>query len=319
MICAGIDLGGTGIKAALVDEQGKILRKKTFPTGAERHWKEIMKDMTGLIADLAQEEGIPVQEIKGVGVGVPGTVDPERGELIYACNLPQCRHMPLRDEMMKTLHLPLFLDNDANVAALGESVFGAGGGQTRCSVMITLGTGVGGGVIINGRIFAGAYHGGTELGHLVIRAGGEPCSCGRRGCWEAYSSATGLIRSARRAAEQTGDSRLWQLCGGDLSRLNGKMVGEAADAGDPAAVSVMEEYIQDLAIGLGNIYNIFQPEVLILGGGVSARGEKLLEPLRQLLQPEIYGGDMSKVDIRIAALGNDAGVIGAACLVMQEQ
>ncbi len=319
MICAGIDLGGTGIKAALVDERGRILRKKTIPTGARRHWKEIMRDMVELITDLVQAEGLQIQDIKGVGVGVPGTVNPERGELIYACNLPQCRNMPLREEMKNALHLPLFLDNDANVAALGESVFGAGGGQTRCSVMITLGTGVGGGVIINGRIFAGAYHGGTELGHLVIRAGGEPCGCGRRGCWETYSSATGLIRRARRAAEETPGSRLWQLCGGDLSRLDGKMVGDAADAGDPAAVSVMEEYVQDLAIGLGNIYNIFQPEVLILGGGVSARGEKLLEPLRQLLQPEIYGGDMSKVDIRIATLGNDAGVIGAACLVMQEQ
>lgn len=317
MVSVGIDLGGTGIKAALVDDQGRIIRKKTIPTGAERPWQPIMEDMTGLVSDLAKEEGLEARELTGVGIGVPGTVDPERGELIYACNLPGCRHMPLREEMKKALGLPLYLDNDANVAALGESLYGAGGGQTRCSVMITLGTGVGGGVIIDGRIFAGAYHGGTELGHLVMRAGGEPCSCGRRGCWEAYSSATALIRNARRAAEAAPDSLLWKLCGRDLQKLDGKMVGEAADAGDQAASLVMKEYIQDLAIGLGNIYNIFQPEVLILGGGVSARGEKLLRPLEKLLRPEIYGNDMSKVDIRIATLGNDAGVIGAAALAMQ--
>ena len=173
MVSVGIDLGGTGIKAALVDDQGRIIRKKTIPTGAERPWQPIMEDMTGLVSDLAKEEGLEARELAGVGIGVPGTVDPERGELIYACNLPGCRHMPLREEMKKALGLPLYLDNDANVAALGESLYGAGGGQTRCSVMITLGTGVGGGVIIDGRIFAGAYHGGTELGHLVMRAGGD--------------------------------------------------------------------------------------------------------------------------------------------------
>lgn len=317
MIYAGIDLGGTGIKAALVDQQGRILRKKTVPTGASRPWQEIAADMNALVKDLAEAEGIGLKEIAGVGLGVPGAVDLERGELIYAPNLPTCRHTPFRKSVEETLGIPLYLDNDANVAALGESMFGAGGGQTRCSVMITLGTGVGGGVIIDGRIFAGAYHGGTELGHLVIHEDGEPCGCGRKGCWEAYSSATGLIREGRKAAEKDPDSKLWELCGGDLERLDGKMIGDAVDLGDPAAERVMAEYLHHLAVGLGNIYNIFQPEVLILGGGVSGRGEKLLKPLYELLRPEIYGGDMSRVDIRIATLGNDAGVIGAACLVMQ--
>lgn len=317
MIYGGIDLGGTTIKAALVNERGEILRKAAAATGAERPWPQIMSDINRLVADLIRQEGVSRREIGGVGMGVPGTADPERGVLTYACNLPLCRNMPARRAMQEELGLKLYLDNDANVAALGESVFGAGNGQTRCSVLITLGTGVGGGVIINGSIFAGAYHGGAELGHQVIVEGGEPCSCGRKGCWEAYSSATGLIRSARKAAHDNRDSLLWKKCGGNLARLDGAMVGEAADENDPAACLVMEEYLKHLAIGLGNIYNIFQPEVLILGGGISGRGNKLIEPLRELLAPEIYGGDMEKVDIRTAVLGNDAGVIGAACLAMQ--
>ena len=317
MISVGIDLGGTTIKGALVNEQGKILRKDAVATGAQRPWQQIMADINRLTASLIRQEGISPAEVKGVGMGVPGTADPERGVLVYACNLPLCRNMPAREAMQSALGLPLYLDNDANVAALGESLFGAGGGRTRCSVLITLGTGVGGGVIINGKIFAGAYYGGAELGHQVIIENGEPCSCGRKGCWEAYSSATGLIRSARQAALENRKSILWENFGGDLDKLNGAMIGEAADEKDPSARLVMEEYLRHLAIGLGNIYNIFQPEILILGGGISGRGEKLLAPLRELLAPEIYGGDMTKVDIRSARLGNDAGVIGAACLAMQ--
>ena len=319
MIYAGVDIGGTGLKVGLVNEQGQILRKKTIPTGAERPADEIMADMNNLIKELAEEEGIQVSELGGVGVGIPGMVNPEKGELTYACNLPTFHNTPIGQAVKDALGLPMYLDNDANIAALGESMFGAGNGQTRCSVMITLGTGVGGGVIINGRIFAGAYHGGTELGHLVIVEDGEQCSCGRKGCWEAYSSVTGLIRDARRAAEADPKSMMWELCGNDLSQLNGKLISEAVDAGDEAASKVMDAYIRHLAIGLGNIYNVFQPEVLILGGGLSGRGDKLLKPLLELLQPEIYGKDMSKVDIRIATLGNDAGVIGAACLAMQGQ
>ena len=318
MIYAGIDLGGTGIKTALINEKGDILIKDTIPTRAERPGEEILADMAEMVRRLAQEAGIPLKDIAGIGMGFPGAVDPDNGTLIYAVNLPNCRNLAAGEYMMKTLGLPLYIDNDANVAALGEGLFGAGKGNTRCLVMITLGTGVGGGVVINGHIFAGAYHGGTELGHTVIVENGEPCSCGRRGCWEAYSSATGLIRAARREAQLTPDSLLWEMSGNDLSRIDGKMVGDAADRGDAAANKVMDEYLYHLAVGLGSMYNIFQPEILILGGGVSGRGDKLLNPLRELMVNEVYHNDVSKLDIRIATLGNDAGVIGAASLVMQE-
>ncbi|MBQ7065066.1 MAG: ROK family protein [Firmicutes bacterium] len=319
MYYAGIDLGGTGIKAALVTREGEILQKETVPTGADRHWTAIMADMVELIWTLAARQGIDISEIRGVGLGVPGSVDPEHGKLLYAANLPNCADMDARTFMQRELGLPLYIDNDANVAALGESLFGAGKGNDRCCVMITLGTGVGGGVIINGRIFAGAYYGGAELRHTVIVENGRPCNCGRRGCWETYSSATGLIRSAREAAAQDLDSLLWNVCDHDLSKLTARKVCEAVDEGDPTANRIMDEYLHHLAVGLGNIYNIFQPEILILGGGVSGRGEKLLVPLRGLIRSEIYGHDMSKVDIRIATRGNDAGVLGAAALVMQEE
>ncbi len=317
MIYAGIDLGGTGIKAALATEEGKILGKKQCPTGASREWPFIMQDMCTLIRDLAAEQGIALREIGGVGLGVPGLADPDTGELVYAPNLPGCRHMPAADYVSKELSLPLFIGNDANVAALGESLWGAGRGNLRCTVLITLGTGVGGGVIINGSIFSGAFHGGAELGHMVIHKDGELCGCGRRGCWEVYSSATGLIRSAKQAMQLTPESLLWKLCGGDAEKIDGRIIGQAADEGDEAALRVMDAYLDDLAIGLGNVYNIFQPEILIIGGGISGRGEKLAAPLRERMKKEIYGGDASKLDLRIAELGNDAGVLGACALAMQ--
>ncbi len=318
MIYVGIDIGGTGIKTALVNDKGEILVKDSFPTRAERPGEEILADMADMIRKLAEKAGVELKELAGIGMGFPGLVDPEKGELVYAVNLPTCRNLAAGEYMRKTLGLPLYVDNDANVAALGEGLFGAGQGNTRCLVMITLGTGIGGGVIINGHIFAGAFHGGTELGHTVIVENGEPCSCGRRGCWEAYSSATGLIRAARREAQLTPDSLLWEMSGHDLDNIDGKMVGDAADRDDPAACKVMDEYLRHLAVGLGNMYNIFQPEILILGGGVSGRGDKLLTPLRELMVGEVYNNDVSHLDIRIATLGNDAGVIGAASLVMAE-
>ncbi len=315
MINAGIDLGGTSIKGALVNEKGEILFSKAVPTGADRPKEEIVEDMGKLVLAMIREAGLEPEAVKSVGIGSPGTIDPENGRVIVAANFADFVDVPIRGILEAMLKKPVYVDNDANVAALGESRFGAGEGRSNC-VLITLGTGLGGGIIIDGRIFSGAFYGGAELGHQVIVVNGQPCTCGRRGCWEAYSSATALIRMGREAAKENPDSLLNRLTGGDLSKMDAKMVFDAADQEDGAAMEVKEVYIQYLAQGVANTINVFQPEVMIIGGGVSAQGEKLIAPLRRIVDQEVFGGPAQarKVLIRAAKLGNDAGVIGAALL-----
>ena len=313
MIYAGIDLGGTTIKGALVSEDGKILIQKAIPTGGERPHVEVVTDMANLILELMSTYGCDPEEVEAVGVGSPGSIDPVNGIVVEANNFADFRDVHVRDIMAAILDKPIYVDNDANVAALGESMFGAGEGQKNC-VLCTLGTGLGGGVVIDGKIFSGAYHGGTELGHTVIVADGEQCTCGRKGCWEAYSSATAIIREARKAAEADPESKINEVCGGDLSKLNAKMVFDAADMGDASAIRVKDDYIKYLGLGLTNMINIFQPEVMMIGGGVCAQGEKLLSPLRKILDREVFAGQFYKIKFRTATLGNDAGVIGAAML-----
>ena len=313
MIYAGIDLGGTSIKGALVTDKGEILRKKSIPAGAERSHREVVTDMANLILDLMTEEGLTPEEVASVGVGSPGAIDPEKGEVIFAANFADFRNVPMRSIMEEILEMPVYVDNDANVAALGECMFGAGEGCRNC-VALTLGTGLGGGVIIDGKIFSGAFYGGAELGHQVIVVDGEPCTCGRKGCWEAYSSATALIRMGKEAALAHPDSQLGSLAGEGLAEMEAKTVFDAAQAGDEVAQGVIDVYIKYLAAGIVNTINVFQPEVLIVGGGVSAQGEKLMEPLREKVQQEVFGGQADKTQLRAATLGNDAGVIGAAML-----
>ena len=310
MIYAGIDLGGTTIKGALVSTEGQIIRTKSIPTGGERPHREVVLDMARLIADLAAEEGVALSEIARVGIGSPGTIDPENGVIVYANNFADFRNVPMRDIMHEILpaDMPIDMENDANVAALGECLFGAGKGS-RNVVMITIGTGLGGGVVIGGKIFSGAFFGGGELGHTVIVADGKPCSCGRKGCWEAYSSATGMVRIAREAVVRHPESVLAEKFG----TMNALDIRLAERAGDPAAVEALEEYSHFLGIGLVNVLNVFQPEYLIIGGGPSADGDLLLDPLMPDIMKYVYGGKL-RTKIAIAELGNRAGVIGAAFL-----
>ena len=310
MVYAGIDLGGTTIKAALVSEDGRILRKRSIPTGAERPHREIVLDMARLVVSLAEEEGIGLHEIGRVGIGSPGSVDVENAVLVRAYNFADFDHVPMREIMHEVLpeDIPVYLDNDANVAALGESLFGAGRGSGNV-VMITIGTGLGGGIIINGRIFSGFHIGGGEMGHHVIVADGVPCTCGRRGCWEAYSSATGMIRMAHEACRRHPESVLCER-GEELNALD---ISLAQLAGDEAACETMREYVHYMGIGLTNMLNIFQPEYLIIGGGPSADGDRLLLPLIEEIKKGIFGGTLM-TKVVIAELGNNAGMIGAAFL-----
>lgn len=309
----GIDLGGTNIAAAIVDEKGNILRKGSVPTMRERDYTAIVKDMALLAIQLINEHGLTTSDIHSVGIGSPGTPDTEKGLIVYANNL-RFKNAPIREEFVKYLNLPVYIENDANAAAYGEFVAGVGDKYTDF-VAVTLGTGVGSGVIVNNKIITGSYHGGAELGHMVIQIGGSTCSCGRKGCWEEYSSATAMIREAKKAAIAHPESMLNELVGGDIEKMNAKVAFDAAQAGDEIAKELVNWYIDYLAIGLVNVINIFQPQAIALGGGVSAQRDNLIIPLKEKMIHEIYGGaEALQTEILVCELGNDAGIIGAGML-----
>lgn len=308
----GIDLGGTNIAAGLVDDSCRIKLKKSIPTGAEREPEAVIRDIAMLALGIIKEAGIKKEDIKAVGIGTPGSVDDARGMVIYANNLG-FRNTPMAAILKKYYDVPVYLGNDADCAALGEAYAGA---SKNCehSVMITLGTGVGGGIIINKKPYSGFNHAGGELGHMVIEYNGRLCTCGRRGCWEAYSSATGLIAMTAEAMQKYPDSILWTMHDDKVENISGKSAFIAARKGDAAGVEVVETYTRYLACGLTNIINIFQPEVLSIGGGVSHEGPYLLDPVIKIIEEERYSKDMEQTRVVLAELGNDAGIIGAAML-----
>lgn len=308
----GIDLGGTNIAAGLVSEDGKIIAKKSVKTGSDRPFKDIIKDMAGCVLSVIEENGVTLDEIISVGIGTPGSVDSENGVLIYANNFSEKENIKMREMLQSYIDKPVYMTNDANAAALGEVVAGAAKGYNN-AIVITLGTGVGGGVIINGKLYEGQYSAGAELGHIMLMHGGEPCSCGRHGCWEAYASATALIRQTKRAMKENPDSYMNKIA--SLDKVSGRTAFTAAKEGDEAGKKVVEKYIEYIGEGLVDIINIFRPEILIIGGGICNEGEYLLRPLREFLRKYSYGGDLHpEQKLATAALGNDAGIIGAAFL-----
>lgn len=307
----GVDLGGTSVKLGLVDGQCRIVARSAFPTGAGRPWQQVAQQMADQCRLLLQQAEGPCH---GVGVGCPGAVDPAAGRVAYAPNLGW-EGVPLASFLGGQLQLPVQLENDANCAALAEARAGAARGFSS-AVMLTLGTGVGGGVIVDGAILSAGLPGAAELGHTLLVAGGELCGCGRRGCFEAYCSATALIRQACRAARQAPDSLLWALCGGDLSRMDGQIPFLAADRGDGAACRVVEEYLRLLGEGIVNLVNIFRPQVVVLGGGIAGQGERLTAPLSRFVAQHSFAARHLPAPLVVPALlGNDAGVVGAACLL----
>ena len=307
----GIDLGGTNIAAAAVDGEGRILgrgRRSTPRTGPE----DVADAMAEAVREAAGQAGAVVEEAAGIGLGAPGTVDPERGHILFWANL-EFHNVPIADMLARRLGRAVDLENDANAAALGEYAAGAGKGS-RSMVAITLGTGVGGGAVLNGKLYTGFNYAGLEVGHMVLEHGGRPCTCGRRGCFEAYCSATALIKRTREAMEADRSSRLWQLAG-TPGGVNGRTPFDAAALGDAAAGRVVDEYVDYLGCGVASLVNIFQPEVLCIGGGPSAQGETLMAPVRYILNREDYArNQLRRTRLVRAALGNDAGIIGAALL-----
>ncbi len=321
MYYIGVDLGGTNIAIGIVDESFKIISKRSTPTCPNRDGELIIKDMALLAEKLLKEASIPLSEVAYVGIAAPGSVDPEKGTIEYANNLP-FSHFPIVKYFQKYLPIPkVFVENDANAAALGEALAGVAKGANT-SVMITLGTGVGGGIIIDGKVHSGFNHAAGELGHTVIHFNGRPCSCGRKGCWEAYSSATALSALTKEKVMECKEKGISSLLVDEFDRT-GKVTARTAFAamkqGDEEAKKVVDFYIAHLACGISNMINVFQPEVLSIGGGVCNEKDYLLQPLLKIIHDEqlVQESDMH-TEIKIAALGNDAGIIGAACLGMQK-
>ena len=314
MYYIGVDLGGTNVAIGIMDENYQLVRKGSTPTPANDP-EGIVQAMADLCSKLVKEAGISFDDVAYAGIASPGIVDRKAGEVVYANNI-NFKHFPLSKLLMDKIPLKaVYLENDANAAALGEAKAGAARG-TKNSVMITLGTGVGGGIIIDGKVYMGSNCAAGELGHIVIEKNGYPCTCGRKGCWEAYSSATGLIRMTKEKLAACPDSKMHERVQKD-GKVSGRTAFDMSREGDKAAQEVVDTYISYLACGIGNLINIFQPEILVIGGGISGEKENLLAPLRPLMLTESYGGGVVKAtELKIAELGNDAGIIGAACLGM---
>ena len=308
----GIDLGGTFIKGGIVDDLGNVIYQDKVPTESEFGAERVATNIANLAKSLMERVGLTADDMEGIGMGVPGMIDSKAGNVIYSNNL-KWQDFRIGETVEKLTGLRVKIANDANVAALGEVKFGAAKGYNDV-IMLTLGTGVGGGIVAEGKLIEGNKSAGAELGHAVIVYNGEQCTCGRKGCLEAYASATALIRDTKRAMTEHKDSKMWEI--GDIDNVTGKTAFDYKES-DPYAKAVVDGYIEKLACGIINFANIFRPEVVLLGGGVCAQGDNLVKPLQAILDKEIFAGDLGpQVKILIAELGNSAGLLGAAALLM---
>ena len=308
----GIDLGGTNIKVGVVSAQGRILAECSTKTMPERPYQELVKDMSLCISHILQQTELTVDDIVSVGIGIPGVADQHTGSVIFCTNLGW-RDVPLREELQKYIPKPVYIDNDATVAGYAESISGVSRGCS-CSVFLTLGTGLGAGIIINGRPWSGAHGVGSEIGHMTMVVDGVPCTCGNDGCVERYCSATAIIRMAKQACLGYPDCDMMQRVKGDMNRINAKTVIDSAKAGDPVAMRVFDRYCKYLAIAINNITAFLDPEMIVLGGGVSTAGDFLLNNVRNQLPRYLMYKTLPSPELCLAQLGNEAGIIGAALL-----
>lgn len=305
----GIDLGGMSIKAGLVDENLKIIYKETVPTNVEEGADRIINDMIALIRSVMEKN--PECIVDGIGIGVPGYVDKE--QMVRNCNNIPLDNVDLRGKLSEEFGVLVSVDNDANVAALGEVLAGAAK-QYQDAVMITIGTGVGCGIVLNNQVYRGCNGAAGEIGHKVIVADGIPCNCGRRGCYEKYASATALIEATKEAMQEHPESIMWKICDGSLDNANGKTAFDAWREKDSVGTMVLDRFISYLCVGIIDVVNLLQPDAIIIGGGISKEGDTLLSMIEPQLQKERYSKEGIQTEILIAKLGNDAGIIGASQL-----
>ena len=310
----GIDLGGTNIVAGVVDSNYKIISKAFCKTAIPRPEEEICRDMSNLCFNALKKANLSIDDIEFIGIGAPGSVNRDTGTVEFSSNL-YFHNWNIVEMMSKLTGKPIEVENDANAAAFGEYKAGAAKGYNSAIVM-TLGTGIGSGIITDGKIYTGSNFNGAEIGHMVIVHDGLECACGRHGCFERYASASGLINLTKEAlANSSNDSLMWKSIDGDLKKVSGLTSFEAMKRGDKLAKYVIDKYISYLACGVTNVINIFQPDIICIGGGVSKQGDFLLTPLKKIVERERYSKHAKKqTKICTASLGNDAGIIGAAIL-----
>ncbi len=307
----GVDLGGMTIKAGVVDTAGNIMYKESCDTGAERENSEILKSMAELILSVIKNANLTLEDIDSVGVGSPGTVDVEKGIVLSAYNLG-FENVEIKKTIEEYTKLPVFVENDANCASIAEYYAGNGKGY-KSVFLVTIGTGVGGGLAKDGKCDSGAFFSGGEFGHMVIRTGGNPCTCGRLGCFESHCSATALIKELKIRGKENRDSILVRLVDGDVDKLDPKVLFEALEKGCELSKEIFAEYCEYFSDALANFINIFEPEIILIGGGISKQGENLLRDIREKTMKKTFNKN-SKVKIETAKFFNEAGIIGASFL-----
>lgn len=309
----GVDVGGMSIKVGAVKDNGEIIFKDSIVTDSSNvdlFLADIDKIVSKTVDSLKDK-----YEIKGIGFGIPGLVDNEEGTILKMANI-KGKELKLRDKLSH-LNLPIYLSNDANVATLAEQKFGSAKGYSDV-IMLTLGTGVGGGMIINNKLYEGYQGKGAELGHIMLILNGRSCGCGRKGCLETYASASGLLKSTKEYMEKYKDSLMWEYCDNDINKVNGLTSFECAKKGDKAANLLIDEYVMYLGEGMLDFCNIFRPQVIVIGGGISNQGDYLKDKLQNYLKEHNYGYEGApETKVMIASFKNDAGIIGAASLFME--
>ena len=309
----GIDLGGTNISVGVVNEKNEILGRGVAKTKLPRTAELIFDDMKAASLEAVKNAGITMDQVESVGVGAPGSINKSNGYIEFSNNMG-FKNVPAKEMLEERFGKPVYIDNDANCAALGEAVAGAGNGA-KSVVAITLGTGVGSGIIVDGKLINGINGAAGEMGHMVIAVDGEQCNCGRKGCWERYASATALISQTKAAMLEDKGSLMWELVDGDINKVGGRTSFDAWRKGDKTATEVVNRYIYYVAVGIINIVNTFQPDVVCIGGGISNEGDNIIKPISEHVARERYS-KYAAVQSKIvkAQLGNDAGIIGAALL-----
>ena len=309
----GIDLGGTNIAGGLVTDAGVILNKLSVPTGRERGSDAVIDDIYHVI-DMLLKENQSGETVKGIGIGIPGIADPHTGEVIVCVNL-NWYNVPLRAKLAEKTNLPVFIDNDATVAGVAEFQV-AQEGKYKDAIILTLGTGVGGGVLVDGKVVSGHHGIGSELGHMLIGESLYTCNCGRNGCLETFASSTAIIHYAKHLIRAGRETNMLEMVQGDLDKISGEIIFTAAKAGDIVACEVVDRLVKYLSIGIINIVCTLDPEVVFLGGGISMAGDFLLDKVNKSLEELKYFKATPHAKVEIAKFKNDAGIIGAAMYAM---
>ena len=312
----GVDLGGTKILVAGMDADHRILARTKIPTGAEDGPEAVIDRIAAGVEAIVDEMDVPPDSVAGIGIGAPGPLDPETGIVTFAPNL-KWHHVPLKEMLESRLSIPTFVENDVNLGVLGEHLLGAGRG-VKDMVGVFVGTGIGGGVILNGKLYRGFNRSAGEVGHMVIRVGGPRCGCGNRGCWEALASRTAIVRSIRKALQKGKKSVLQEKAAKNSAPIKSGVLGWALRQGDALVEKEMKREAKYLGIGVANLINLFSPQKVVLGGGVvSAMEHWLMDPVRRHARRHALEHAMLGVEIVPAALGDDAGILGCAVLVQQ--